>query len=176
MKSKFLKIFFIIIVLVESLNSHAAIDNDTVDLRCCSHHEDRIVSIKIDMCNIDIETAYSITPQMYDEVGFADDKRDTVDIIDTDDIKCLIKSIKKLKLYDKYTPTGLDTRGCITISYNCGCTKKCYISYFFLYVNGLYYDISPRSFLSVDFRVIVQKIMNTYPRAKKHLNTWFFYE
>ena len=162
------------LMLATCVNSLAANVDDTFDVRCPLHQNDNIVSMDIVMCNIDIDTAIDITPEMFDEGAL--DMTDNVKVTKKKDIKCLKNGLKKLRLFNKYIPNGLDTRGSLTISYKCGCEMKCYISYFFLYCNGKYYDIAPRSFHSVDFRVAVQMIMNSYPRKKTNLTAWFFDE
>ena len=127
----YINILSVALMLATCVNSLAANVDDTFDARCPLHQNDNIVSMDIVMCNIDIDTAIRITPEMFDEGAL--DMRDTVKVTKKKDIKCLKNGLKKLRLFNKFIPNGLDTRGCLTITYKCGCVMKCYISYFFLY-------------------------------------------
>ena len=98
---------------------------------------DSIECVLVDVCDLNIETPFSISPSFYD-TGSLNGTRDTSRVVDTDKIQALIYLMNQLKRSNRF-PNTLDTRGKISIIYKNGNIDNIYMNIFFIYYNNTYY-------------------------------------
>lgn len=107
-------------------------------------------SIKIDYCNLNIDTPVAITPDDYDAGQFSQ-MRKTVLIKRKWKIKEMINAMGGLA---KLSQGHLDTRGKISIYFNDGRKSVAYYDQFSLYYRGNCYDITTFTAAGAEFRKI----------------------
>ena len=124
------------------------INNDISYLLSFIHEID---SIKIDYCNLNIDTPMAITPDNYDAGQFSQSRK-TVLIKRKWKIKEMVNAMGGLA---KLSQGHLDTRGKIYLYYNDGKKSVAYYDQFSLYYRGNYYDITTFTAAGAEFRKIL---------------------
>ena len=124
------------------------INNDISYLLSFIHEID---SIKIDYCNLNIDTPMAITPDNYDAGQFSQ-MRKTVLIKRKWKIKEMVNAMGGLA---KLSQGHLDTRGKIFLYFNDGKKSVAYYDQNSLYYRGNYYDITTFTAAGAEFRKIL---------------------
>ena len=124
------------------------INNDISYLLSFIHEID---SIKIDYCNLNIDTPMAITSDNYDAGQFSQ-MRKTVLIKRKWKIKEMVNAMGGLA---KLSQGHLDTRGKIYLYYNDGKKSVAYYDQNSLYYRGNYYDITTFTAAGAEFRKIL---------------------
>ncbi len=108
-------------------------------------------SIKIDYCDLNINTSIAITPAGYDAGQFSTMRKTTL-IKRKWKIKEMVNAMGNLA---KLTQGHLDTRGKITIYFKYDKERAAYYDQFSLYYRGNYYDITTFTAAGAEFRKIL---------------------
>ena len=108
-------------------------------------------SIKIDYCNLNIDTPMAITPDAYDAGQFSQ-LRKTVLIKRKWKIREMVNAMGGLA---KLSQGHLDTRGKITLFFNGGRKNVFYYDQSSLFFRGNYYDITTFTAAGAEFRKIL---------------------
>lgn len=124
------------------------INNDISYLLSFIHEID---SIKIDYCNLNIDTPMAITPDNYDAGQFSQSRK-TVLIKRKWKIKEMVNALGGLA---KLSQGHLDTRGKIYLYFNDGKKSVAYYDQNSLYYRGNYYDITTFTAAGAEFRKIL---------------------
>ena len=124
------------------------LENDISYLLSYIHEVD---SIKIDYCNLNIDTPFAITPDNYD-AGQLSQSRKTVLIKRKWKIREMVNAMGALA---KLSQGHLDTRGKITLYFNSGRKNVFYYDQSSLYFRGNYYDITTFTAAGAEFRKIL---------------------
>lgn len=124
------------------------LENDISYLLSYIHEVD---SIKIDYCNLNIDTPFAITPDNYD-AGQLSQSRKTVLIKRKWKIREMVNAMGALA---KLSQGHLDTRGKITLYFNSGRKNVFYYDQSSLYFHGNYYDITTFTAAGAEFRKIL---------------------
>jgi TonB family protein len=124
------------------------LENDISYVHSYIHEVD---SIKIDYCNLNIDTPYAITPDNYD-AGQLSQSRKTVLIKRKWKIREMVNAMGALA---KLSQGHLDTRGKITLYFNSGRKNVFYYDQSSLYFRGNYYDITTFTAAGAEFRKIL---------------------
>lgn len=124
------------------------LENDISYLLSFIHEVD---SIKIDYCNLNINTPMAITPDAYDAGQFGQSRK-TVLIKRKWKIREMVNAMGGLA---KLSQGHLDTRGKITLYFNNGRKNVFHYDQSSLYFRGNYYDISSFTAAGAEFRKIL---------------------
>ena len=124
------------------------LENDISYLLSFIHEVD---SIKIDYCNLDIDTPMDITPDDFDAGQFSQSRK-TVLIKRKWKIRDMVNAMGGLA---KLSQGHLDTRGKITLYFNNGRKNVFHYDKSSLYFRGNYYDITTFTAAGAEFRKIL---------------------
>ena len=124
------------------------LENDISYLLSFIHEVD---SIKIDYCNLEIDTPMDITPDDFDAGQFSQSKK-TVLIKRKWKIRDMVNAMGSLA---KLSQGHLDTRGKITLYFNNGRKNVFHYDKSSLYFRGNYYDITTFTAAGAEFRKIL---------------------
>lgn len=107
---------------------------------------DSIDSIMVDISSFDIESPLCVSIERYNYGAFRE-IRDTICIVEHEAIKVFLKMFHDLTSYkNEFT---FDTRAKLTFIYKNGLREDAYLSFFFIYYNGVAYLIDDRIRLSI---------------------------